>query len=721
MNWKLLALGTALVVLATAASAAYTGPKERDEDYNPQGVNQTPVVPPFYYGHMNRLEDMSDQLEPGMGTSVYGLADPGLTGADVDDALAGSMNVDSESDAKWHDSMGNAQRADQWAITRSLRWAISNRGIPYLPGKTYYHKDYSGVKRQNPDDPTVPKTVKVFGNSIAVVAAETMTSDQGTTVHPSDGVWIDPDDLREMSLSGKIKQYWLDVYRYNIDLTGPDSGLGLFIGDGAGVNFVDPGQRYTMYGNVYFEGEADNEDTAGPTDPDSNIDEGENDPTRVGETVAKLEPPMCGDDQSEYLIEEMGESVNSNRFDGRYACVDSTDVCVDMSGSGQKIFSSGAYSQTNEPDEDFGRLKNDKEACAKLEASQKVGQSSDDYTPMWYDQDYTESLCRNQNNLYGAMGVQWVAKSYVDTYPNAVGGGIDDDWSAYLQRLWRNGALTKNYTSIPYKTDWDAGEPTSTLTSPVPSGAVNQSVPETNTSIATLGFCAGDDGGEYLVHQDCQTSVCKTDNSIMGVAPNPNWCVMKDYNDIDSQYGRSSNEERRIYPPGSEITFTYSGGGQSVVSCYNGVWYEEWPVVFGRGNMEIFLGNTRSITFNLINPESDSTTYTVEMSPSGINSAWLEFAQNGTSFTTTVPPRSSKTYTLQVYGGSTEVTPPDSVEVIATSKDGEISGSDSVEIDVVESPTGTSSGTQTQNVPGIGVVQLAVIALSAATLYFFTL
>ncbi|MFB6207957.1 MAG: hypothetical protein ABEJ69_01260 [Candidatus Nanohaloarchaea archaeon] len=699
----------------------YSGNEERDEDYNPQGVNQTPVVPPFYYGHMNKMEDMSNQLEPGMGTTVYGLADPGLTTGAVDQRLDGSQNVDSESDAKWHDSMGRYTRADQWAITRGLTWAISNRGVPYPPGKTYYHKDYSGSERSTPKDVTSPKTVKVFGNSLAVVAAQQMTSDQGTTVHESDGVWIDPDDLKQMSDNGQIREYWQDVYRYNIDLTGPDSGLGLFTGHNAGITFMDPSRGYVMYGNVYFEGEEDKEDTPGITDMDSNKDEGAGDPTTVGESKSRLEPPMCGDDQSEFLLEEMGESTKSDRFDGRYACTDSRDVCVDMSADGSKVFEIGEYRQTDEPDEGFGRLKRDSETCRQLTASEKPGQSEDDYVPMWYDQDYAETFCRNQNNLYGTKGLKWTTKSYVDTYPAAVRGGIDDDWNSYLQRKWENGGVTQNYTSVPYKSDWYSGEPTSTMRSPVPSGAVNQSVPQSNRSIATLGFCAGDDGGEHLIHQECQTDVCETDNSIMGVAENPNWCVMKNYDNINSQYGESSNTERKIYPPGSQITFSYSGGGQSVVSCYGGQWYENWPVVFQRGSVEILSGETRAVSFKLINPESDATTYEVQMSPSGINDAWAEFSKNGTSFTATVSAQSSKSYSVQIYGGSTDITPPDHVEVIAESKDGDISGSDSVEVDVVESADTEAPQTDSQNVPGIGALQLMVLALTAGAVYFFAI
>lgn len=675
----------------------------RDEDYHPQGTDSSPsTFSSLYYGYINKIQDYSDQLEPGMGTTAYGLSS---SGADPD-SLAGQTDVSSSSDAKWHDSMGGVDRADQFAITESLEWAISNRGIPYQPGDVYYQNDYTGFTRSKPSDQSVSKTTRVFGNSFAAVAATSLTGESGTSIDAGDGIWIDPDDMKTLTENGQIEGDWRGLMTYRIDLTGPDSGLGLNTGDNDGINYLDPGRYYMVHGNIYFEGEADGADNDG----DGSKDEDYGTASTVGESKPLLEPPMCGDDRKEFLMEELGESKRSLKLDGAYACADSRNVCVDMSASGSKIFSTGDKRQTDEIDENVGRLKNDKEICQQLTSSEKVGQSTDDDVPLWYDQDYTENLCQNQNNLYGLAGIRWVPSSEIQNHPHAFTGGIDDDWNERFQQMWEKGAITKNYTSRPNLASWNFNRE-----SPVPTGSINQSNDEKNTSIATLGFCGGDDEGEYLITQRCNTQYCETDNSVRGVADNPNNCILD-----GAKYPEVSSNRRDLYEPGDKVDFTFSGDSKTI-SCYDGVWYGDWPVVFNRDQVNVVSGQTRYVTFKIINVEDRQVTYDVELSPgSGINDAWVKFPENGTSFSTTLPAQSSKEFNVEIYGGSTSVDSAN-VEVIANSKDGDISGFDSVTVDIVPGP-GSTSGPQGQsrNVPGIGFLQVVVMMLLAGTVYFFT-
>lgn len=675
----------------------------RDEDYHPQGTDTSPgTFNSIYDGYINKIEDYSDQLEPGMGTTAYGMSS---SGADPD-SISGQTNVDSSSDAKWHDSMGGVDRADQYAITESLEWAISNRGIPYEPGDTYYHEDYTGFTRSKPGDPSVSKTVKVFGNSFAAVADQSLAGESGTSIEAGDGIWIDPDDMKELTENGQIRGNWRGLLTYSIDITGPDSGLGLNTGDNDGINYIDPGRYYIVHGNIYFEGEADKVDNNGV----NGKDEGYGDPATVGESKPLLEPPLCGDDRKEFLMEELGESTKSERLDGAYACADSRDVCVDMSASGSKIFSVGATQQTDEIDENVGRLKNDEEVCAQLDASEKVGQSTPDDVPLWYDQDYTESLCQNQNNLYGLAGLRWIPESEIRNHPHAFTGGIDDDWNERFQQMWQRGAITENYTSRPNKNSWDFSRE-----SPVPTGSINQSRDEKNTSIATLGFCGGDDEGEFLITQRCNTQYCETDNSVKGVADNPNNCILD-----GSKYPEVSNNIRDLYNPGDKVDFTFSGDTKTI-SCYDGVWYGDWPVVFNRDQVNVVSGQTRYVTFKIINVENRQVSYDVQLSPgANINDAWVSFRQNGTEFETTLPAQSSKEFNVEIYGGDTSVDNAE-IEVIASSKDGDISGFDRVEVDIVpaaNSPAGQQGSSR--NVPGIGLLQVVVLMMLAGTVYFFT-
>lgn len=693
-----------------AAEKTYTGGGLRDEDYMPTGDNTT--VPNYYYeGYVNKLEESSNQLELGMDTDAYDPADYGI----------------------WTDSDGSQGSADQWAITKHLNWSISNRGVAYPPGPTgedaqtregglyhstysseggtYYYKDYSGSFRSIPSDPgaftsdSVSKTSKVFGNSFAAIADENFTGAFGR-VREGDGVWIDPDDIR--SMDDLLVGDWEDKLVYNIDITGPDMGLGFNLDDNSGITyrsgFGSP-RSYVMYGNVYFEGEADGLDNDG----DGVVDEEWQSNGTVGETKPNLEPPTCGDDRREYLLEEMGESKRSIAGDGKYACADSQDVCVDTSADGSKIFEREEYRQTDEPDEDFGRAKNDKEVCAMVD---------DDEVARWYDQDFKERLCR-ENTVYGPEGIRWFTEEQIAEHPAAFKGGIDDDFNQFIeeQRALK-GETSRNIQSRPGQTYSSSSSLGSE--SPVPTGSIDQSNGVTNDTIATPGFCGGDDDSEYLVTQDCTTGLCETNNSVIGVASQADACILD-----GAHYPETTSDKRELYSPGEKVEFDL-GSDTQIASCYGGSWYQDWPVVFNKDTVDVPLGTSRLAQFKLINVETETKTFDVQLEDDGMsvwNDAWSFYSQDDSSrsdsFQATIDPQSSRTYTLNLYGGNVNVDN-SQLTVSAETSDGTISGSDSITVDVTQAPNSTATGTINENpVPGIGLPQIVVLMLLASTVYFF--
>ncbi|MFB6147653.1 MAG: hypothetical protein ABEJ66_02105, partial [Candidatus Nanohaloarchaea archaeon] len=252
----------------------------RDEDYHAQSID-TSVSNPYYTGYFNRIQDMSDQLDTGMDTNTY---DP-----------AGVQ--------MWNDSDGSPDSADIFAIGQNLTSVVSNTGRVLPAGNAYYRKGV--VERTNPDTGSVSKLKKVFANSFAAVARKRMTSDNGVTVNPGDGVWIDPDEIKAMNSS--LRGLWTSKLKWQIDFTGPDSGLGFDTGDGDPYRFKHSG--WIVWGDVRFETQDD------------------------GSLAPGLEPPMCGDDRREFLLETQGESVKSSKFNGVYACANSRNSCVTGSGT----------------------------------------------------------------------------------------------------------------------------------------------------------------------------------------------------------------------------------------------------------------------------------------------------------------------------------------------------------------------------------------------------
>jgi hypothetical protein len=176
----------------------------RDEDFNALGQDDRGSAP-LSQGYINKIEDSSDQLENG---------------------------------PKWKNSDGSEEDADQYAITPTPRWTVDNKGNIYPPPtnpqyRSTFYRDTSD-RRTRISDPSIPKREKIFGNSLGVVAKEGVNKDvdndgtQELVAREGAGVWIDPDQIDKTKTGGTYEypQDWKQLLSFNIDITGPDSGLG---------------------------------------------------------------------------------------------------------------------------------------------------------------------------------------------------------------------------------------------------------------------------------------------------------------------------------------------------------------------------------------------------------------------------------------------------------------------------------------------------------------
>lgn len=692
---KMLAVATAVLLLLSATAVAFDTDR-RDEDYNETGDDYNDGGYKFD-GYMNKLEEDSDQIAD----DDYTYTNPDI----------------------WDNSDGSKDAADQWGISETLQWAISNRGVPYPPGPggdngnydftiyhtesgqsdattgTYYHTDYSSNIRTSIDDNTVSKTSKAFANSFAAVAeAGYGTDEKGDTVQEDDGIWINPDDIRAMD--SEIKGSWQEKVVFNIDLTGPDAGLGfhsLVADRGEIIQFNSGGKA--VIADIYFEGEKDDNDN----DADGATDEGWN-ADSVGESVEELTPPMCGDDQAEYLLEERGESVNPGEKDGRYACASRRDVCVHL-GETPRIVPIGDYKEAGEPDENEGRLKNDEEVCE---------QRPQDPMAAWWDQDWgdinsdgVQDTCRT-NSLYGDVGVRWFDSDYVRDHPFAVRGGIDDDWNTLLKHKSFQPNVSK-----PEQTSWSSDE------SPVPTGSPNK-------SIGTIGFCTGDDEGEYLVTQQCNGDLCDTKRKVQGAIKNPDSCV---FDGDEAKYPAVSNSksdvpvsERAIYQPGDTVTLDPQNDGNELreLTCFDNTWYRDFPVVFSRDKVEVPLGGTERVPFQVINVRDTPRTFEVRLEPGSDIYTFSKFEeQEGDTFQTTVQGESSKRFRVEINGGNVDI---DASELVveAEAVNTDMYGEDGLIVDVVNSTAsnGTVTRQEPKSVPGVGPLHLLMLMAMASAAFF---
>ncbi|MFB6193017.1 MAG: hypothetical protein ABEK00_02100 [Candidatus Nanohaloarchaea archaeon] len=560
---------------------------------------------------------------------------------------------------------------DNWSLTQDLQVSVSNTGKAYPPGQCYYR---SGVTpRDETNDTYLLKYDKIFGNSYAY----TRDVDGDGVV---EGVWEDPDDLAPGGHSPNVS-----TASFSCDLTGPDKGYGWNTDSG------NPEDWY--YKNTGTKTYSNSKVVIG------NIAFAVNDGSSHG---WEQEPNVCGDDNKEYLLEEQGNIDNSLTTTGTWACGTTTTDCVSRNdGDNNAIYSHMEYVNTGEPTEDYGRYKKDEEVCYL--------QSYDQYGT-WYDQDFSEKFCR-ENTLYGERGVRWIDTSYINNHPYAVVEGVDDDANKLAVK---RGNATINSTLGVVTSNYDHPNIT-----PVPTGFNVSAVTYRNKTV-TKGFCGGDDGSEYITTQDCVTGLCETDNSVVGVANRPGSCILD-----GARYPEVSSDKRKLYDPGDQIKFDL-GATTKTVSCFGGAWYEKWPIVFRKNKVEVPLGTTRLAQFKLINVESEEKTFNVKLQDDGLtpwNNAWSYFshkeATRSDTFTVNLEPESSKTYTVKLYGGNTNV---DSIDltVRAESEDGTLNGEDSFKVDVTSEPSVTQSSTDTgEGVPGIGLAQIIVMMMLASTIQFF--
>lgn len=666
----------------------------RITDYHPLGLDEESYVDPFFKGYVNKIRKAETEDAP-------------VEYHQLDEEHPDNNGID-----WWYDTEADENSAVQFAYTRYRNWTVDSTGEPYPPfgasetgyddieeaKGSYMRRNYIDDRRENLDDPTIDKTKKAFGNSLAVTA----TTDISEDIREGEGFWINPDNVKYHWDEGHINgtggtdpdddEGWRDLITFELDLTGPDVGIGYDI---------------QQHGD-YEEGDiSEKRDTTGDGEYDTvfaDIHWEENSPMAEG-----LEPPVCGDDQAEYLVEELGETINSEKGQGRYACVTEIDedgMCVSFEGEDdQTLYSIGEYHQTNEEGEQHSRVNRDFEVCAKRDQ---------DPQPTWYDQDYAQEingqqLCR-ENTLYGEHGKRWIDQDYIQQHPEAVTGGIDDSWNPRLEQ--------QNHEYLI--SDPEAGELNETHT-PVPTG--NQFNKVANPTTGDYGFCAGDDEGEQLVVQRSNTHLVDTDNEVIGAATarQRNSCIL-DHSEYDVDVPEDKEDKRVIYHTGENVEFNT---GQEI-ACFDGMWYGDWPVsIHGDGEMEVVWNQTKTATFQLINIHDQERTFNVEIEEPDTTQTPIARVTNfvesdSQELTTTVPPKSSTSHSFETLGLDPQINGGErgEIRIIATATDHSIQGEDSMYVDVVEGDL-ESVYQDTRPVAGIQLPHLIVLFVIALLVYYW--
>jgi len=558
---------------------------------------------------------------------------------------------------------------------------------------------------------------------------------------------------------------WMNLVSFNLDLTGPDSGIGWDMDDS--WDYYDDGTYSpttvesrdrdpntdvdrVFFSNIYWQDSyQDYDDGTVDVDEDSLLD--------------VHEPPLCGDDQREYLLEEKGQVQNSEQAVGAFACADGPQYCHFRGTAGPKLYEVGEFEQTDQVGEEFGRFKDNQAVCAQRPGLSDTSMNRNyDPNPQWYSQDYAQEIsfssqgeiqapsymnieddqqiC-NENDLYGAVGVRWIGESELVDNPLAYNRGIDDSWNH------RMGQMDHPYLiSDPEGENWDLGDNMiDNNYSPIPSGTSGLfngygTAPSDKSVVADptsgeYGFCGGDDGSEYLVYQDSNTRHLDTDQSKIGVSSSPNSCILDnselsniDEDDMESGAfsGSELQDQRMIYQEGESVSFD-SGDTRRSIACFGGQWWGDWPIIFLEDTATVDLGETGFTTFRLINPDDNSKTFDLGINPRGSGDTvddldqMVNFESTGTNdMTVTVPAQSSNTYRLEIDANREIDTRPDDngedIEVFAQSSDGSLDGEDQVDIEVVDSAADGQG--QTRSIPGLTIVQLAVIVAISSLLFF---
>ncbi|MFB6241323.1 MAG: hypothetical protein ABEJ36_00790 [Candidatus Nanosalina sp.] len=646
-NSKLAFLVTAVLISSAAASAAITNSSEGAlQDNFDTGTYS-------YYGYHNRMQDSSDQLEPGAETAPNW----NLTAVFGENFLV-------------YSSRDSIPGPDNWALTRYINWSVGNTGKVYAPGSEelsgcYYRKGVT--ERDQITDPGVSKKDKVFGNSFA--NASDWDGDGKV-----EGVWEDPDEIPPT------------YSNFSCDISGKDWGYGYDTGNNQGRFHWENSENMTnvSIGDVAF----------------ADI-EGKNDPFQQ-------ESPACGDDSMEFLLEELGATMNSLNKTGSFACAGRRDLCVARHGGSFAVYRAGDLVNTGEAVEYFGRSKNDKEYC--VNEDRRFG--------VWFDQDFSKEYCQN-NNLYGPAGIRWINTSYIDEYPYSVLEGVDDDINPYLYKRGYS-----NFISTQGDPSYGAGE------TPVPTGkntsrSIDQfygnhsswtTPPGYEDLVHSKGFCGGDDIGENLIVQKSNTRLIDTNYSVIAIADSSRDCVLD-----GSNYGEVSHDKRKIYSSGDEVELDL-GSTNRTISCYDGYWYGDWPVVFQKEEAKVEEGATESISFKLINVLDHEIELEVTLDAEDELEPYTQFGQGGKQFNERLDPESSELYSVEVFGANSSIDWTN-ISVSAEAVSANLNGSDTARADIVTvsnltSVNRTQVGETAKDVPGIGMIQLLVIAATATAVYY---
>lgn len=625
-----------------------------------------------YEGYHNRMQDSSDQLEPGAATE---------RNWNLTDVFGEGYRV--------YNSRDSTPGPDNWGLSKNLDASIDNRGNVYLPGDRstpgcYYQEDVSSSEKKTAlMQATVDKRDKVFGNSFANARDP---DNDGV----DEGVWDDPDDWNRSTNSGDVPPEYMS---FECDITGFDKGIG-----------VDNGTD----DNGVFRFKNDNQDSHVAIGDVAFVDEDGKSDTFV------QEPPVCGDDHKEYLVEELGESENSMNNSGSFACSGRRDVCVARHGGSYAVYRQGDLVEADEASEEFGRSKDDKEFCETQDSDTRFG--------VWYDQDYSKEYCQN-NDLYGDLGVRWINSSFIDKHPYAVREGLDDDMNPYLYNRDQD-----DYSSTQGDVSFSPGE------TPVPtgrniSGSIESYYSEYNKgspvdlgykdAVATKGFCGGDDSDEHLRVQEADTSLLDTNYSVIAIADEKSDCVLDGANYPDKINQTGETGERNVYSEGEQVTVDL-GPSERQVTCFSGKWVDEWPVLFLQNSINVEESTTSTAEFQIINVQSTETEFDVRLDVATQLEPHTEFSQGGSQFTVTVPPEETEIYGVDIFGVNSSIGPEDiNVSADATSSDD--FGYDTIEADIIDEinqSQGISSANQTTSeVPGIGMIQLLFLASVAYVFY----
>ncbi|PSG99221.1 MAG: hypothetical protein BRC29_03790 [Nanohaloarchaea archaeon SW_7_43_1] len=538
-----------------------------------------------------------------------------------------------------YSSEPHSNKIKRWAYSPNLKQSVDNTGEPYPPSNCY-PRDQDTRLRTDVGDNSKNKTDKAFANSYAGLIS-------------GDGTWKDPDDLTK------------DQLEFNCDIGGSDLGIGHNTGSPDTMDNSGLGKTFTA---------------------DINFD-------KLSYSNPDMEKPVCGDDEDEHLIGELGESEKGEWEDGQIYCTPESmkNQCITDENGNLNFEPKGSIQQRDEKGESSGRLKKDQEVCG----THSKGLS------MWLDQDYRADLCQT-NILYGNDGARWFTKTYIKDHPKAVTGGIDDSWNQPLQ--------TDNQISLT--SDPENGEYNSSY-SPVDTGTSYSNVAIPSRGTSDYGFCGGDDASEYLVTQDCSSQYCDTVRKVIGVKENPNACI------FDENYTRydTNADVRKLYDPGESVNITQVQGDPKI-TCFDGTWYSDFPINFRNSNLTVQLGDFKTTSFDIVNPRDSATTYEVTMEDPGGSPSAYQFADfqstEGTSFKTTVSPESSQTHQVRFYGGNTKLDksdPESELYIRADAVNSKTFGSDSTMVDIVNETSDQGQGTR--QVPGIQGIQ--VIALLTTT------